>query len=266
MKRMMWVLLVLGCAQPPQAPQAPPQQEQPPQQQQPQQQPPQPQQPRQQREIYIDSVSSANPLVVTGRARTFENAVVLRVRDARGELMLEDFTTSAGEMGHHNPFEAQLWLTRDPGPRVTVEAFEYSAKDGSVRSLTQKTLDYDVGPIDATLIFPAGDCTKFVTVTRSMPKTQAMARLLVEALLAGPAASEKAAGASAPFPRGSDVRSVVLRDGVLTVDFNERLQNVGGACAATAIRESVTRTLSRLPSVTRVVITAGGSEPLALQP
>ena len=226
--------------------------------------PPEREEPSPAKEIYIDSVTSANPLVVTGRARTFENNVVLRVRDARGQLMLEDFTTSAGEMGHHNPFEAQLWLVRDPGGRGTVDAFEYSAKDGSVRSLTSKTIDYDVEPIDAALVFPTKDCTEFAAFTRRVPKTQAMARLLVEALLAGPIASEQ--GASSPFPKGSDVKSVILRDGTLTVDFNERLQNVGGSCAALAIRESVTRTLSRLPAVKRVVITAEGSEALALQP
>jgi hypothetical protein len=59
---------------------------------------------------------------------------------------------------------------------------------------------------------------------------------------------------------------VILRNGTLTVDFNHRLQNVGGACAATAIRESVTRTMKALPSVQRVIITAAGSEKLALQP
>jgi spore germination protein GerM len=120
-----------------------------------------------------------------------------------------------------------------------------------VRSLTSKVVPYPLERAPLTLELPVGnDC----------------ARLLVEALIAGPDATEKAAGAIGPFPRESDVNGVVLRDGVLTVDFNERLRNVGGACAATAIRHSVTRTLSRLPAVKRVVITAAGSEKLALQP
>jgi hypothetical protein len=218
-------------------------------------------------EIYIDSVLPTNPLVVSGRARTFENTVQLRVRDAGGDIVAEEFTTSAGEMGHHNPYTAQLWIARDPGPRVTVEAFEYSANDGSVRSLTSKVVPYDIARMQVTLILPVGDdCTTTRAFTRVVPKSVAVARLLAEALVAGPDSAEKAAGAVSPFPRGSDVNSVVLRDGVLTVDFNERLQNIGGSCAATAIRQSVTRTLQRLPAVQRVVITAGGSEKLALQP
>ena len=217
-------------------------------------------------EIFIDSVTPANPLVVRGRARTFENAVSLRVRDERGTVVAEEHVTSVGEMGRHNPYEAQLWLVRDPGARVTVEAFEYSAKDGSIQSLTTRSAPWDVDIIAATLVFPMGDCTKTGAFTRQLPKSQGMARLLLEALLAGPLDAEKSAGASAPFPQGSDLRAVTLRDGVLTVDFNERLQNVGGSCAALAIRESVTRTLERLPTVRQVVIRAGGSEKLALLP
>ena len=218
-------------------------------------------------EIYIDSVVPANALIVSGRARTFENTVQVRARNAEGNIIAAEHVMSVGEMGHHNPYTAELWITRDPGPRLTVEAFEYSAKDGSVRSLTSKVVPYDVERMRLTLYLPVGnDCIETRAFARVVPKSVSMARLLVESLIAGPDGGEKAAGAVFPFPQGSDVNSVVLRDGALTVDFNERLRNVGGSCAATAIRHSVTRTLSQLPAVRRVVITAGGSEKLALQP
>jgi hypothetical protein len=204
---------------------------------------------------------------VKGHARTFENSVSSRLRDARGALIVETHVTSVGAMGTHNPFEAQLWLVADPGEQVTVEAFEYSAKDGSVRSLARKTTAYAVDRVPIRLLFPAGDCDRLGTFTRQVPKSKAMARLLVEALLAGPTSPERARGATPAFPdRGGEVRSVILREGELTVDFDESLRNVGGACAAQAIRASVTQTLQQLPTVKRVVITAGGSRELALQP
>jgi hypothetical protein len=225
------------------------------------------QEPERSLEIYIDSVVPANPVVVSGRARTFENTVQVRARDAEGNIIASEHVTSVGEMGHHNQYSAQLWITRNPGPRLTVEAFEHSAKDGSVRSLTSKVVPYDVERVRLALYLPVGDdCVETRPFPRVVPKSVGMARLLVEALIAGPDRAEKAAGAVMPFPKGSDVNSVVLRDGALTVDFNERLRNVGGSCAATAIRHSVTGTLGRLPTVKRVVITAGGSEKLALQP
>lgn len=216
------------------------------------------------RNIYLDTVEVANPVVVTGRARTFENNVALRIRDARGTLITETFTTSTGEMGHHNPYRGTLWVTRDPDREITVEALEYSARDGSEQSLVSVTRPYNVELIDATLYFPDTKCTTVHAYKRRVPKSVSHARLLVEALLAGPLPTE--VGAATAFPSGSRVESVNLRGGTLTVDFNERLQNVGGACYAQMIRDSVTRTLQTLPSVKKVVITAGGSEKLALQP
>lgn len=218
------------------------------------------------RNVTIESVSVANPLVLRGTARTFENNVALRVRDARGAVISEGFTTARGEMGQFSPWEGTLWLTRDPGAQITVEALEYSAKDGSEQSLVARTIPFALEPVDATLYFADEGCTTVRAFGRTMPKSVSFARLLSEALVGGPTAGEKGKGAVGSFPEGSRVQSVILRDGVLTVDFNERLQNVGGACRAQMIRESVTRTLAALPSVRRVVITAGGSEALALQP
>ena len=217
-------------------------------------------------EIYIDSVTVQNPLIVYGRARTFENTVQVRARDDQGGEIAEVFTTSVGEMGNHNPFVASVWLARPPGSQVIVESFEYSANDGSVRSLTADTVTFPVPNSTHIVDFPGNDCSRTVTARREAPRTVAVARLLAEILVAGPDSSERAAGAASVFPGGSRVQSVILRQGDLTVDFNERLQNVGGSCAAQAIRASVTATLSRLPSVRRVIITAGGSQDLALQP
>jgi hypothetical protein len=218
------------------------------------------------RNITIRDVKVGNPLVVTGLAPTFENNVVLRARASDGTVIAEGFTTSNGEMGKHNPYSGSLWLTRTPGSRILVEALEYSAKDGAETNLVRVEKPFNVAPIDAVLYFPDEKCLAVKPYTRRIPKTVSMARLLAEALVKGPTAEELSRGAAVAFPEGSAVRSVILRDGVLTVDFNERLQNVGGSCRAQMIRASVTETMSRLPTVKKVLITAGGSDKLALQP
>lgn len=219
-----------------------------------------------QRNITIDGVQVANPLVITGLARTFENNVVLRARGAGGTVIAEGFTTSTGDMGHHNPYSGSLWLTREPGNRIVVEALEYSARDGAETNLVRTEKPFRVAPVETVLHFPDEQCTGVKAYTRRMPKSISMARLLAEALVQGPTAEERKRGAVNAFPEGSAVRSVILRDGVLTVDFNERLQNVGGSCRAQMIRASVTETMRRLPTVKKVLITAGGNEKLALQP
>lgn len=217
-------------------------------------------------EITIDKVVIGNPLVVSGLARTFENNVVFRAKAVDGTVIAESFTTSTGEMGQHNPYSGSLWLTREPGRRIVVEALEYSARDGAETNLVRLEKPFAVESIEATLYFPDEQCTGTKPYARRMPKSISMARLLTEALVHGPTAAERARGAAVAFPEGSRVQSVILRNGVLTVDFNERLQNVGGSCRAQMIRTTVTETLRRLPAVREVLITAGGSAKLALQP
>jgi spore germination protein GerM len=89
---------------------------------------------------------------------------------------------------------------------------------------------------------------------------------MMEMLVAGPTASEKAAGAFASVPPRTQVNSVTRTDSVVTVDFSEPMQHVGGACTSRALRDAITRTLTHLPGVKSVVITAAGSRDLALNP
>lgn len=212
-----------------------------------------------------------NPIEVRGQARTFENNVVIRLLDANKELMVETYTTAFGEMGAFNPFGREVFLTRMPGAELTVQAFDYSAKDGSVQDLASVTMPAELRPRSLTLYFPSDkrspkDCSRVFPIKREAPSSVSLARLLVEALLAGPTPAEKADGYDGPFPRGAQVRSVNLRDGILTVDFNQRLGSVGGSCRAQAIRASLQRTLRQLPNVIKVRITALGDEKTALQP
>lgn len=212
-----------------------------------------------------------NPFVVAGKARTFENHVGIRVADASGTTIQTGFATATGELGSFNPFETEIFLTSDPGGRVTVTIFEESAKDGSIRSRDDATVPVTASMRTLPLHFPnmkrsGDDCTRTYPVERRLPASRSLARLAVEALVDGPTAAEAAAGASNPFPEGSAVRSVILRDGVITVDFNERLSNVGGSCRAQAIRAMVEGTLRGLDGIRSVRITAMGEEGTALQP
>jgi hypothetical protein len=221
--------------------------------------------PKKQPEITIESPGAGdtvrqNPFTVSGRARTFENNVVVRIRDSKNALIAERFTTARGDMGTHNPYEIEMFVTRHPGSHITIEALEYSAKDGSERSLTRTRVPFNVPPIDLTLHLhdpkrAPTDCSRVFPITRRVPKSVSAARLIVETLLT-----------TDQFPRGAMVRSINLRNGVVTVDFNERMQNVGGSCRAQAIRASLEQSLAEIDGVRSVAITAMGSGEMALQP
>jgi hypothetical protein len=216
-------------------------------------------------DIVIDSVTGTNPLVIHGRARTFENAISARVLDGDGKVIQEVHGMShGGEMGQHNPFDLAVWLLRDPGAHLTVQALDYSARDGSEIGLTSRHLEIPPVRVDATVWFTSTDCTT-KSFTRRVPPATAHARLVAEMLIAGPTDDEKRSGAYQSFPQGSQLNRIGLNAGVLTADFNDALQHVGGACTSRALREAITKTLT-LPGVKEVVISAGGSRDLALLP
>ncbi|MGH9457021.1 MAG: Gmad2 immunoglobulin-like domain-containing protein [Thermoanaerobaculia bacterium] len=217
------------------------------------------------------SMVATNPVTVAGRARTFENHVGIRLEDQRGHLMKEAYATATGEIGEFNPFSTEVFITSAPGETMRVTIFETSAKDGSIRSRDAAVVLVTAPRRTMRLYFPnqrtgGEDCTVVRPVVRTLPASLSAARLAMEALVDGPTSAERVAGFMNPFPAGSAVRSVNLANGVLTVDLNERLVNVGGSCRVQAIRAAIDSTLRELDGIDRVVITAMGSEGQALQP
>ncbi len=217
------------------------------------------------------AVAEANPIHLEGTARTFENNVVIEVLDSDGDQILQTSATAQGDLGNFNPWAKDLWLTEWPGESLTIRALEYSAKDGTIRSFTSVTLKNGMEKREVSLYFPntrrsSDDCSITYKVNHIVPGSVAMARLLTEALIAGPTRFEQAQGFSSEFPRGALVDSIDIDGSTVIVDFSPEMQNVGGSCRVQAIRTSMEKTLTQLPNIDRVTITAGGSEPLALQP
>jgi hypothetical protein len=212
-----------------------------------------------------------NPIEISGRARTFENHVGIRVEDTAGRVLRTSYATARGELGEFNPFSAEVFLTTDPGRSVRVVIFESSAKDGSIRSRDSAIVRVRGDRSTVRLHFPnatkwPNDCSRVGQAVRNLPTTISPARLAIEALIEGPQQSEEIRGFSDPFPEGSQLQSIKLAGGTVTVDFNERLRNVGGSCRAQGIRAAVEQTMLSIDGIDRVVITADGSERLALQP
>ncbi len=72
------------------------------------------------------------PLVLAGKARTFENTVNYRVRDEDNSILLEDFLTAeSADIGMFGAFHKEVFYPEPEGTSGVVEVFEYSAEDGS---------------------------------------------------------------------------------------------------------------------------------------
>lgn len=73
-----------------------------------------------------------SPLIVEGLERTFEQNVVLRLRDGKGNELAKISTTgTAPDLGIHGPYRAQLSFDKPKTRSGTLEVFQGSPKDGS---------------------------------------------------------------------------------------------------------------------------------------
>jgi len=94
-------------------------------------------------------------------------------------------------------------------------------------------------------------------VARSATGT-GVAAAAVRALLAGPSSAEHADGLTSNVPSGTTLRGLTIRDGLATVDLSGRFDDGGGTLSMTSRVAQVVFTLTRFPTVDRVVFLLDG--------
>jgi hypothetical protein len=68
--------------------------------------------------------------VIKGKARVFENKLNFRIRNAKGQSLIEGtMAAQSPDAGKFGPFEATV--SSLPAGKTTIEVFDHSAKDGS---------------------------------------------------------------------------------------------------------------------------------------
>lgn len=111
------------------------------------------------------------------------------------------------------------------------------------------------------------DCSNVYAVGRSIPFTQAVARVSLERLLQGPTEDEKKKGYITSIPRGVLIRSLRIENKTAYADFNAQLESdTGGSCKVTAIIAQISQTLKQFDTIDSVVISIDGKTEDILQP
>ncbi len=223
----------------------------------------------------------STPVVIKGQARGtwfFEASFPVEVLDdsqlaigtgiaqAKAEWMTEDFVPFEATIDFARPLSKQgfLVLKKDnPSGNAQYDdqliipvSFNQDTMSVKVYFATSKTAGQD-----------DFDCKYLESVNKEVPKSTAVARAALTALLAGPSASDKASGFYTAINSNVKINSLVIDDGVAKVDFNEQIQyQVGGSCKVSTIREQINQTLLQFPTVKSVIISVNGDVEQALQP
>lgn len=109
-------------------------------------------------------------------------------------------------------------------------------------------------------------CALVYPVPRQIIKGKNDAREAIEELLEGPTKEEMRNGYYTNIPTGAEVNKVSVKNGVITVDFDETIERgIKGFCRITGIRSQIVQTLQQFPSVRKVVISVKGKTQNILQ-
>lgn len=102
----------------------------------------------------------------------------------------------------------------------------------------------------------SGDYSYFVPVTKLVSGYENSAEAALSALLEGPA---QGSGMTNPFPEGTQLLGIQVKDGIAYVNFSQEILNTEGKISRDrAIIKSVTLTLKEFPSIKKVKIFVNG--------
>ncbi|MBI1758499.1 MAG: GerMN domain-containing protein [Actinobacteria bacterium] len=104
---------------------------------------------------------------------------------------------------------------------------------------------------------------KVAPVARTVSGT-AVAKAAMEQLVAGPTASEKAAGLTSSVPAGTKVLGISITNGTATVDLSATYTSGGGSLSMQSRVAQVVYTLTQFPTITRVKFSIDGTPVTAI--
>jgi len=114
---------------------------------------------------------------------------------------------------------------------------------------------------------PYFDCSRTIAVERQVPKTLAVTKTAIEALLRGAIQEEIDQGFVSNINSGVRIQSLTIENSIAKIDFDKQLEfQVGGSCRVAAIRAQITETLKQFPTVDSIIISIDGRTEDILQP
>lgn len=228
-----------------------------------------------------------NPVLVSGEARGnwfFEASFPVKVFDdngfllavlpaqALGEWMTEDFVSFSATLSFSAPSakKGKLVLEKD-NPSGLPEFDDQLVVPVLFEEMIEAPTEYmtvEMFLSDSRFVNePYFDCSRTIAAERQVPKTQAVARASLEALLRGATEEETSQGFVSNINPGVRIQKLTIKGGKAEVDFSSQLEyQVGGSCRVAAIWAQITETLKQFPTVEEVIISINGRTEDILQP
>jgi hypothetical protein len=228
----------------------------------------------------------SSPVHVTGRALAFEGNVQVEVReDGEYGAIGSGFVTGGGDA--MRPFDGAISFETATAPYGALVFFTTSAENGQVWEATAFRVHLASTDIDAAACGTYHSPRSSVAATqmevkayftcevessrvslfpvyRVAPRSSGVLRASLDALLAGPSASERAAHLSSLFSDATAgmVRSATIRDGHAIVDFGDlrsAIPNASTSAGSARLLSQLDATVFQFRSITSVEYRLQGS-------
>lgn len=231
--------------------------------------------------------SIESPLFVKGEARGnwyFEadfpiklfddNGFLLSITPAHalGDWMTEDFVSFSATLPFAVPStsKGRLILEKDNPSGLPEQADELTIPVyfKELPEISEEFIIVKIFLSDSRFVGePYFDCSRTMAVERQVPKTLAVAKAAIEALLRGATEEEINQGFVSNINSGVRLQKLTIENGTAKVDFDEQMEyQVGGSCRVATIRAQITDTLKQFPTVGNVIISINGRTKDILQP
>ena len=221
-----------------------------------------------------------SPLLVEGRAKGnwfFEAVFPIRLLDDKGNELAAGQARATSDWMTENlvPFKGEI-VFQAGSVKKGMLVLQNDNPSGIPEKEKQIQIPVNFSPEETTKIKiyfnnskldPEFSCNKVFAVEREISKTSAVGKAALEELLKGPTSSEKDNNFFTSINFGVKIQSLVIKDGIAKVDFDEQLEyQVGGSCRVSAIRAQITQTLKQFSTVKEVIISINGRIEDILQP
>jgi hypothetical protein len=219
---------------------------------------------------YNDVVDS--PVIVTGKARVFENQFTVRLKDSTGKIVYQRdaVMSDAKDSNMWGTYSIKIPFPVGLGSNFKIEAVDYSAKGGGamagyasvpVKLKTTDTSNLYVG------FLTSDDCSTVTLYPRQIIKSPEYVYMSLVELLKGPNSEEVSRGATNQIPKGVNINSFKLVGDTAYVDFDQILQQgVSGSCRVQAIKSQIATTLKQFLGISNVILSINGKTDGILQP
>lgn len=134
--------------------------------------------------------------------------------------------------------------------------YTLTKNDDTALNNQQETVDIKVYFSRLDLQLGKENCSTVFPVTKTIPKTDALAEAALEKLFEGTTSKEIREGLHTNISPEFTIKSLTINERVAIVELHDDLKFLGrDACTATTIKTQITKTLEQFPNIDKVVIT-----------